>query len=130
MEPSLDNAALERLREAVRDIREHDGGSVPHRALLALSESLGPGSRVTLDLRAAATIGVPLLVVGPARVPPPPELSPREQEVAALIADGLTNKGIALRLGLSPATVKDHVHRILQKTGLSNRAAIVAHLSR
>ena len=55
-------------------------------------------------------------------------LTLREREVARLIAEGLTNKAIAHRLDLSPATVKDHVHHILQKTGLPNRASVVAHL--
>ncbi len=51
-------------------------------------------------------------------------LSPREKDVAALIALGLANKEIAWKLGIVHSTVKDHVHRILSKTGLPNRAAI------
>jgi DNA-binding NarL/FixJ family response regulator len=54
-------------------------------------------------------------------------LTPREREVAACVgAKGLTNQQIADRLCLTTATVKDHVHSILNKTGLSNRAAIAA----
>jgi DNA-binding NarL/FixJ family response regulator len=51
-------------------------------------------------------------------------LSPREREVAALVGDGLTNRDIAARLYISIATVKDHVHHILTKSGLPNRAAV------
>jgi DNA-binding NarL/FixJ family response regulator len=51
-------------------------------------------------------------------------LTPREREVAAAVARGLTNRHIASELHVSLATVKDHVHHILTKTGLSNRAAI------
>jgi non-specific serine/threonine protein kinase len=53
-------------------------------------------------------------------------LSRREHEVAALVANGLSNKQIAGRLFISLATVKDHVHRILKKTNLPNRAAVAA----
>jgi DNA-binding NarL/FixJ family response regulator len=42
------------------------------------------------------------------------------------VAAGLSNKKIAGKLFISLATVKDHVHRILAKTSLPNRAAIAA----
>jgi ATP/maltotriose-dependent transcriptional regulator MalT len=50
------------------------------------------------------------------------DLSPREIEVFALLAQGLTNREIAARLFISEATVKVHVHRIFQKTGSRSRA--------
>jgi non-specific serine/threonine protein kinase len=53
-------------------------------------------------------------------------LSRREGEVAALIALGLTNRQIAGRLIISPATVKDHVHAILSKTGFESRTQLIA----
>jgi hypothetical protein len=43
-----------------------------------------------------------------------------------LTADGLGNQQIVRRLSLAVTTVKDHVHRILTKTGLPNRAAVAA----
>ena len=45
-------------------------------------------------------------------------LTPREREVAACVACGLPNREVAARLWLTTATVKDHVHRILTKTGV------------
>ena len=48
-------------------------------------------------------------------------LTRRQREIAALIADGLSNKQIALRLSIERATVKNHVHNILSKLGLSHR---------
>lgn len=48
-------------------------------------------------------------------------LTEREDEVLALVAEGLTNKEIAARLRISPATAKTHVARILQKLGASTR---------
>ncbi len=52
-------------------------------------------------------------------------LTPREREIAALIADGLSNKQIARRLSIELATVKNHVHNILGKLGVSRRDQIV-----
>jgi two-component system nitrate/nitrite response regulator NarL len=48
-------------------------------------------------------------------------LTPREREIAALLADGHTNKEIALRLGIEPTTVKNHVHNILEKLQVRRR---------
>jgi len=48
-------------------------------------------------------------------------LSGRELEVLALLASGYTNKGIALRLSVSEATVKTHVSHILGKLGVERR---------
>jgi len=53
------------------------------------------------------------------------ELSRREQQLVELICWGLTNKEIACRLHLSEHTVKNHVHRILHKTGAPDRMSIV-----
>ena len=54
------------------------------------------------------------------------ELTTREADVLALLAEGLTNKDIAGRLYLSPRTVEKHVERILAKTGQANRTALAA----
>jgi len=51
-------------------------------------------------------------------------LTRREQELIPMIVQGLTNKEIAAQLNLSAQTVKNHVHRILQKAGSSNRLAV------
>jgi DNA-binding NarL/FixJ family response regulator len=54
-------------------------------------------------------------------------LSRREQQLVELICWGLTNKEIASRLNLSEYTVKNHIHRILHKTGAPDRTSIVDH---
>ena len=51
-------------------------------------------------------------------------LTGRENEIAALVRQGLANKEIAQRLRISPATVKNHVHNILEKLDLTSRGAI------
>lgn len=50
------------------------------------------------------------------------DLSPRETEVFALLAEGLTNREIAKRLYISEVTAKVHVRRIFEKTGARSRA--------
>jgi non-specific serine/threonine protein kinase len=56
-------------------------------------------------------------------------LTPREQEVAILLARGLTNKQIATTLVVSPATVRSHVEHILGKLDLRSRAQIAVWTS-
>ena len=49
-------------------------------------------------------------------------ISAREREVLALLADGLTDREIGERLGISPRTVETHVGSLLSKLGVRNRA--------
>ena len=52
--------------------------------------------------------------------------SPREHEVLSLAADGLTNKEIAYRLGISERTVQFHINSIFNKTTTNSRTEAVA----
>lgn len=56
------------------------------------------------------------------------DLSPRQHQVASLIADGLTNKQIGRSLNIVEGTIKCHVHDILFKWKLPTRAAIAAQV--
>jgi DNA-binding NarL/FixJ family response regulator len=56
-------------------------------------------------------------------------LTPREIQVAQLVANGLVNKQIADRLGISEHTVATHIRRIFTKLGVDTRAAMVSVLS-
>ncbi len=58
--------------------------------------------------------------------PESPHLSDRERECLGLVAAGLSNKQIALRLDLSPRTVEQHVINAIQHLGASNRTHAVA----
>jgi DNA-binding NarL/FixJ family response regulator len=61
---------------------------------------------------------------------PPDDLTPREAEVLAHIAAGLSNAEIATALFVSAATVKTHVNHIFTKTGLRDRAQLVGYAFR
>ncbi|MEU7480335.1 LuxR C-terminal-related transcriptional regulator [Lentzea sp. NPDC042327] len=60
----------------------------------------------------------------PEPVEPPTPLTRREQQVADLIAGGMSNKEIAARLVIARRTAEGHVERILQKLGFTSRAQI------
>jgi two-component system NarL family response regulator len=51
----------------------------------------------------------------------PDDLTLREREVLACLAEGASNRAIAQRLGIVEGTVRSHVHVLLQKLGVSNR---------
>jgi NarL family two-component system response regulator YdfI len=56
---------------------------------------------------------------------PDEPLTPRELDVLELVAEGLSNKAIAARLGISDQTVKFHVASICGKLGVANRTEAV-----
>ncbi len=79
----------------------------------------GPAAGVTASDADAA------VVVGDGDEVEPRALTPREAEVLELLADGLANKQIAHRLGISDHTVKFHVDAIMRRLGAANRAEAV-----
>lgn len=52
-------------------------------------------------------------------------LTPREQQVVAMLADGLTNRQIALRMGITTRTVANHLDHLKRKLGLGTRALVM-----
>ena len=58
------------------------------------------------------------------------QMTKREREITAQIAEGLSNKEIAQRLNIATYTVKSHVHNILEKLALHSRLQIAAHAHR
>ncbi len=55
-------------------------------------------------------------------------LTPREDEIVSLVTEGLKNREIAQTLGLSEHTIKNHLFRIFEKLGISNRAELILYL--
>ncbi len=87
---------------------------------------------VVAGIRAAAAGGSPLdpraaRVLLEAKSAPDPlgGVSPREREVFALLLDGLPNKLIARRLGISEKTVKTHLTRVFREIGVTDRVQAV-----
>ena len=69
----------------------------------------------------------------PAPGPPPPRAPPltaREQEVAALVARGATNRQIATRLVVAERTAMRHVEHVFNKLGVHSRAEVGAWAAR
>ena len=84
----------------------------------------------TVAALSAAGAGAPAAGAAPGDDGPgelPDGLTPREAEVLALIAEGLTNTEIADRLVVSAATVKSHVNHIFAKAGVRDRAQAVVY---
>jgi DNA-binding NarL/FixJ family response regulator len=74
--------------------------------------------------------GLALLSLGPAESGSPQLLSPREQQVLALLTEGLSNRDVAQRLGISHHTAKFHVNAILDKLGATTRTEAVVLAAR
>ena len=67
----------------------------------------------------------------PAQPPKPLHaLTARENEIAGYVAKGLSNREIALHLGISEPTVKSHLTQIFRKLELNDRVGLVLHLKR
>ena len=110
-------ALLQSLGHEVVDIDED-----PDVVLALLPESAG-AAEIDAALRAVArSPGFNAVQEAEARA----LLTPREAQILDAIADGLTNKAIARRLGISLHTVKFHVESVFRKLGASTRTEAVA----
>ena len=67
---------------------------------------------------------------GPSRPSPLSLLTPRERQTAALVTEGLTNKQIARRLGVTAKTVEKHLTNIMTKLGVPSRAGVAGLVGR
>jgi DNA-binding CsgD family transcriptional regulator len=97
------------------------------RAALSIFEDLGAGRDADTAAALMRDLGVKAARTGPKNFG---RLTKREQEVLALLGEGLSNPEIAQRLFLSRKTVEHHVARILSKLGLRGRAEAAALISR
>jgi DNA-binding CsgD family transcriptional regulator/tetratricopeptide (TPR) repeat protein len=95
------------------------------RQSLATLDGLGACAAAVAARRRMREIGVKVIPRGPrpATRAAPGGLTPREQEVLALLADGLPDREISRRLFISERTVHHHVSSVLSKIGVSSRTA-------
>jgi len=114
--------AAEALGAGARGVVRRDAGAA---RLAAAVRAVAEGLMV-LDAVAAESVLRPR-PAAPATVE---HLTPREQEVLQLLAQGLSNKLIAVRLGISDHTVKFHVNAILGKLGAQSRTEAIAQAAR
>jgi two-component system, NarL family, nitrate/nitrite response regulator NarL len=94
------------------------------RAIAAAARAMLHGFEV-LDPRIESADALPR----PRRTPMD-ELTPREREVLALLVEGLSNRAIAQRLGISDHTAKFHVTAVMQKLGAQTRTEAVVKAAR
>jgi DNA-binding NarL/FixJ family response regulator len=116
-----DTSVLGALRAGARGYLTKDAGAEQIRAAV---EAVARGEAA---LDPAVQHHVLAALTEPATPELPDGLTPREAEVLALIAEGLTNAEIAERLVVSAATVKTHVNHIFAKAGVRDRAQAVVY---
>jgi len=98
--------------------------TMPRNDLINAIRAVGMGTTVLDPAVSARLAGANTLV----EVAGAPRLTLREQEVVALVADGLSNKAIAIRLGVSTRTVEGHVNHVFTKLDLESRTELVRYV--
>ena len=106
--------------QAMREPRPHRPPHTPTSAAAELRTEVRRG-RLASDAVEAVLVAAGHRVVR--RIEGPAGLTAREVEVLRLVASGLTNKEIAMRLVITPKTAGNHVEHIYTKIGTSNRAS-------
>jgi two-component system, NarL family, response regulator DevR len=101
----LKDASSIDVATAVRAIARNEAVCPPSLCRVLFEHVAGPQTEATTCLQARHPFG----------------LTRREQQLVEMMGRGLTNKEIANRLNLSDQTVKNHVHRVLQKVGAGDR---------
>jgi len=91
-------------------------------AQAAARTALGPAT-AQLVVGAAQQMSVEQVLTAP---PVRSVITPRETEVAGLVADGLTNRQIGRRLGISERTAERHVENLRAKLGVGSRTQVAA----
>jgi two-component system, NarL family, nitrate/nitrite response regulator NarL len=125
---SVDPEVLSALSDVLDELRDKPHRPIPSGVIEALAPLLDSGTEVKIDLDASQIIGAPLVLVqaNASREALLAPLTPRQKQVAKLIVLGRSNRQIAEEMGISLATVKDHVHAILQRLELPSRQAVIA----
>lgn len=102
-------------------------GSTPN--LFSLIHLIQPLDESTAIVKTASRLGAPRLegpLLGAEAASPLPPLTTREKEILRWVASGLQNKEIAEKLDISLATVRNHIHHILEKLGVHSKLEAVS----
>lgn len=118
-------AVLERTEVAVRSSSAEEVSTDPVLASYRTMARLEAARYETRARHVLAALGVPV----PSDGNGDGELTPRQQEVAALVAEGLSNAEIAERLYLSVRTVESHLDHIYTRLGINSRVALATYVS-
>jgi DNA-binding NarL/FixJ family response regulator len=120
--PGVAVVILTSFSDRARIVQALDAGAIGYLLKDATPDELERGIRAAargeapLDPRAASA-----LLSARARPEPAGDLSPREREVLVLVAEGLPNKLISRRLGISEKTVKAHLTSVFRAIGVDDR---------
>jgi PAS domain S-box-containing protein len=132
--PFVERVAPEHRRLARTNFTRKLGGKQTGIFDLAVFDRAG--GRVTLRISSAplrngsGVVGIFGIAVPLARISAPErsmlaELTPRQQEVLRLLAEGLDTEGIAQRLGIADETARNHIRALLRTTGARSRLGAV-----
>lgn len=123
----LTDEGIAALSKALEGLKSGDAGGWA--ALAPLSNLAADGHDITIDFTAQDRLGAPIIIARPRQAAQLlADLTQRQREIAIEVGRGLSNKEIASLLGISPATVKDHMSAILASVGVNSRAALIASM--
>lgn len=115
-------AELTAALRAAEDDHALPAVALAHLALARLPDA--PPAHAAEAARLGARLGMAPLLAEASGLRRDGPLSPREHEIAALVAEGLSNRAIAGRLHLSERTVENHVSHVMRKTGRPTRVGV------
>lgn len=126
----INNSEGELLKCAEAGIIGYVTHDAPLKDLIPVIEGAARGEAICSP-RFARTLVRKLSALAVDRQPDPPQvrLTEREREIVALLEQDLSNKEIASRLHVEVATVKNHVHNLLEKLSVHRRSEIVRTLN-
>ena len=129
--PPLSGARAERYLAPARRL-----GDAAVAELWARGLELSPSEAIAVALEPPAapatpaeSRAAPLAATAASAASPPSPLTPRELQIAKMVADGRSNKGIGAELVISPATVARHIANIMAKLGFRSRAQIAVWIA-
>jgi DNA-binding NarL/FixJ family response regulator len=124
-----DRSVLDALRAGARGyLTKHAGGAQIREALEQVADNRAIIDPAVQHHLIDAIAAVPAAPAAPGHAPGlPAGLTPREAEVLALIAEGLSNAEIADRLVVSEGTVKSHINHVFAKIDARDRAQAVSY---